>query len=223
MRERIGWPSSWRPRALLRDAMTTWQAICADAYRLRGSSRWPAFVVCALKERNFRPIMTLRLIQNLSKRGSFASAAALPLKLLHRLFCWMAAMDFPYQTAIGPGLAITHGWGLVVSPGARIGANCTLFHGATLGRKDDIDADGNRRSGYPIIEDEVWIGAHAIVIGAVTIGRGARVAAGAVVTKDVPSGAIVGGNPARVLREYAVPDVWNRAPLERLLNLNEEL
>lgn len=180
-------------------------------------------LACTANVRNFRPILTLRLIQGLSGQGGFGRAAALPFKLLHRLFCWMAAMDFPYQTAIGPGLAITHGWGLVVSPGARIGANCTLFHGATLGRKDDIDANGVRRSGYPVIEDEVWIGAHAIVIGAVTIGRGARVAAGAVVTKDVPSGAIVGGNPARVLREHAVPDVGNRAPLERLLNLNEEL
>lgn len=203
--------------------MTTWRAICADVHRVRGRSGWLPLLACTANVRNFRPILTLRLIQGLSGQGGFGRAAALPFKLLHRLFCWMAAMDFPYQTAIGPGLAITHGWGLVVSPGARIGANCTLFHGATLGRKDDIDANGVRRSGYPVIEDEVWIGAHAIVIGAVTIGRGARVAAGAVVTKDVPSGAIVGGNPARVLREHAVPDVGNRAPLERLLNLNEEL
>lgn len=197
--------------------MTTWRAICADVYRVRGRSGWLPLLVCVVKARNFRPILTLRLIQSLSSRGIFVRTAALPLKLLHRLFCWMAAMDFPYQTAIGPGLAITHGWGLVVSPGARMGANCTLFHGATLGRKDDIDPDGRRSSGYPVIEDEVWIGAHAIIIGAVTIGRGARVAAGAVVTKNVPSGAIVGGNPARILRERAVPDVGNRASLEGLL------
>lgn len=140
----------------------------------------------------------------------------MPFKMLHRVFCGVAAMDLPYETTIGPGLAITHGWGLVVSPGARIGANCTLFHGATLGRKDEIDASGLRQTGYPILEDEVWVGAHAIIVGALTIGRGARVAAGSVVTKSVPAGAIVGGNPARVLRGTAPPDVGNRAPLDVL-------
>lgn len=202
--------------------MTAWRTICADVFRIRGRSGWLSLLVCLVNARTFRPILTLRLIQALSSQGVVGQAATLPIRLLHRLFCGMAAMDLPYQTTVGPGLAITHGWGLVVSPGARIGANCTLFHGATLGRKDDIDAAGHRSSGYPVVGDEVWIGAHAIVIGAVTIGRGARVAAGAVVTRDVPPGAIVGGNPARVLRESAVPDVGNPAPLDGSFGLNEK-
>ncbi|MHA6298726.1 acyltransferase [Devosia sp. CAU 1758] len=51
-----------------------------------------------------------------------------------------------------------------------------------------------------IIEDDVWIGANAVVVDGVTIGRGAVIAAGAVVSKDVPPMAIVGGVPAKVLR-----------------------
>jgi acetyltransferase-like isoleucine patch superfamily enzyme len=51
------------------------------------------------------------------------------------------------------------------------------------------------------VEDHVWIGCHAIVLSGVTIGRGAVVAAGAVVTRDVPPNSLVAGNPARVLRE----------------------
>lgn len=54
--------------------------------------------------------------------------------------------------------------------------------------------------GLPIrIEDRVWLGGSVVVCPGVTIGAGAVVAAGAVVTKDVPAGAIVGGNPARVI------------------------
>lgn len=49
-----------------------------------------------------------------------------------------------------------------------------------------------------VIEDDAWIGIGAIVLKGVRIGRGARVAAGAVVTRDVPDGATVAGNPARV-------------------------
>ena len=52
-----------------------------------------------------------------------------------------------------------------------------------------------------VIEDDVWIGAKAIVLKGVTIGRGAVVAAGAVVTKDVPPFTLVAGNPAQVTRQ----------------------
>ena len=52
-----------------------------------------------------------------------------------------------------------------------------------------------------VIEDDVWIAAGAIILRGVTIGKGAIVGAGAVVSADVPSFAIVVGNPARVIRE----------------------
>lgn len=52
-----------------------------------------------------------------------------------------------------------------------------------------------------VIEDYVWIATRAMILPGVTIGRGAIVAAGAVVTKDVPPQTIVGGNPARVIRQ----------------------
>ena len=51
-----------------------------------------------------------------------------------------------------------------------------------------------------IIEDGVWVGCNAIILKGVTIGKGAVVAAGAVVTKNVPAYAIVGGNPAKVIK-----------------------
>lgn len=73
-----------------------------------------------------------------------------------------------------------------------------------------IDIKGTMKSpenDQPIIvEDDVWIGARATVLKGVTIGRGAVVAAGSVVTKSVPPYAIVGGVPAKVIKYRFTPD-----------------
>jgi len=51
-----------------------------------------------------------------------------------------------------------------------------------------------------IVEDDVWIGARSLILSGVTIGKGAIVAAGSVITKNVPPYSIVGGNPAKIIR-----------------------
>lgn len=121
-------------------------------------------------------------------------------------------MDLPWRTKIGPGFTITHGWGLVISPGATIGSNVTVYHGVTIGQKDRISPNG-RVTAYPTIQDEVWTGAHAVIVGGVVIGRGARIAPGTIVTSDVEPHSIVGGNPMCVIRTDARPDVVNPAKL----------
>lgn len=66
---------------------------------------------------------------------------------------------------------------------------------------DVTDQEKREEDDMPVVfEGDNWIGANAIILKGVTVGRGAVVAAGAVVTKSVPVNAIVGGNPAKVLR-----------------------
>ncbi len=87
--------------------------------------------------------------------------------------------------------------GIVIDDGALIGHNVVL---ATINH--DLDPSMNRKNHYaPIhIKEHVWIGSNATVLAGVTIGEWAVVAAGAVVTKDVPPYAVVGGIPAKVIK-----------------------
>jgi serine O-acetyltransferase len=91
-----------------------------------------------------------------------------------------------------------------------IGKNVTVFHGVTIGQKDNISFEG-RETTYPTIEDEVWIGPHAVIAGGITIGCGSRIAPGTIVTGNVEPYSIVGGNPMRVIKTDAPPDVVNPA------------
>jgi serine O-acetyltransferase len=96
---------------------------------------------------------------------------------------------------------------------ARIGKNVTLFQGVTLGQLDLIGSDGQRTTGYPALEDEVWVGPHAIIVGNVIVGRGSIIAGGSLVTKSVPPHTVIAGNPGEILRRSCVPDVSNPAPV----------
>jgi serine O-acetyltransferase len=190
--------------------MSPIQALKADTHRVAGNFSWAALARQALICRNFRLVVTMRLCQAVYANTTLRPF--LPLFIvLHKLTSSIAAVDFPWKTHVGAGFALTHGWGAVVSHGARIGSNVTMFHGATLGRRDRIGPDGTRSIGFPTVEDEVWIGPHAVIVGGVTIGRGSRIAANAFVTEDVPPYSVVSNGAAAVVRTGCVPDVMNPA------------
>lgn len=99
---------------------------------------------------------------------------------------------------IGKGLFIDHGMGVVIGETAEIGNNVTLYHGVTLGGVSPAEESDKQRNlkRHPTLMDNVIIGSGAQVLGPLTIGKGARVGANAVVVHDVPNGETVVGIPA---------------------------
>lgn len=94
---------------------------------------------------------------------------------------------------IGPGLILPHPIGLVIGEGVRIGRSVTLYQSVTLGRH------GLNKAEYPQLADNVVVYAGAVVIGPVTIGEAAVIAANSVVNRDVPPESVAAGIPARIL------------------------
>ena len=91
---------------------------------------------------------------------------------------------------IGGGLFIQHGFSTIVSA-ERIGENCRIYQQVTIGFKSEH---------APVLEDNVSVSCGAKVLGGITLAKDSLVGAGAVVLKDVPERAIVGGVPAKVIR-----------------------
>jgi serine O-acetyltransferase len=90
----------------------------------------------------------------------------------------------------GPGLAIVHPCGIVVSAKARVGKNCRIHAGVNV---------GEHRLRAPVIGDNVYLGPGAKIVGGVTIGDNAVIGANALVVKDVPPGVTVGAHPAEII------------------------
>lgn len=96
---------------------------------------------------------------------------------------------------IGEGFFIDHGMGTVIGETSEIGDNVTLFQGVTLG-----GTGKERGKRHPTLEDDVTVGAHAQILGSITIGKGSVVGAGAVVVDDIPEYCTVVGHKAYVVR-----------------------
>jgi serine O-acetyltransferase len=96
---------------------------------------------------------------------------------------------------IGQGFFIDHGAGVVIGETAEIGDDVTLYQGVTLGGTGF--ATGKR---HPTLEDNVTVGAGAKLLGAITVGHGAKIGANTVVIQDVPPNTTVVGNPGHPVR-----------------------
>jgi serine O-acetyltransferase len=112
--------------------------------------------------------------------------------LLFRIVETLTGVSFTKAVEIGPGLRIHHFGNIFVHSNVKIGANCTLRQGVTIGNRHES-------GGVPTLGDNVDLGAYAQVLGEIRIGDGARIGALSVVLQDVPPGATAVGIPAKIL------------------------
>jgi len=103
---------------------------------------------------------------------------------------------------IGRRFFIDHGMGVVIGETAEIGDGVLLYQGVVLG-----GTSTEKKKRHPTIENNVVIGAGAVVLGAITVGENSRIGAGSVVIKNVPPCATVVGVPGRIVGEHGVEKI----------------
>ena len=108
---------------------------------------------------------------------------------------FMTGVEIHPGATIGRGLVIDHGAAVVIGETAEIGDNCTLYQGVTLG---GTGKDTGKR--HPTLGNNVLVGAGAKVLGPFKVGDNAKIAANAVVLKEIPSGCTAVGIPAKVVK-----------------------
>ena len=113
-------------------------------------------------------------------------------RLLSTFSRWLTGIEIHPGAKIGRRFFIDHGMGVVIGETAEIGDDVTLYHGVTLG-----GTSWSKGKRHPTLEDGVVVGAGAKVLGNITVGEGAKIAAGSVVLNPVAAHTTVAGVPAK--------------------------
>lgn len=149
-------------------------------------------------------VWTHRLSNKLWRMG-----AKFPARALSQASRFATMIEIHPGATIGPRLFIDHGAGVVIGETAEVGADVTLYHGATLGGTSL--GHGKR---HPTVGDRVMVGSGAKLLGPIIVGDDSRVGANAVLVKSVSDHSVVVGVPGQVVAPAATTTDSSQAPAE---------
>lgn len=106
----------------------------------------------------------------------------------------VSGISIPYSCSIGHSFYIGHFGGIIINSNAIIGNNCNISQGVTIG----VSGRGNKR-GVPILDDNIYIGANAVLAGNIKIGSNCAIAANSLVIESIEKNSTVIGVPAKII------------------------
>lgn len=168
--------------------------IKSDLYRYAGQTQLIPLAISVLLTPGAKYTFFLRIARYLKTKGRFAVPFYIVTRLLLHHYNYKFGISIPYNTEIEPGFYIGHFGGIVVNSEARIGKNCNINHGVTIGTTYEGKHPGN-----PRLMNNVYLGPGCKVIGGITIGNNVLIGANCVVTKSIPDNGVVVGVPGKVI------------------------
>lgn len=167
-----------------------WADIKLDLCKFTGCDDFRAKLILATFNPRFWPVSLHRIANSLYRHR---------LGVVGKLFSLVNQILFGCDIAraaqIGGGLYLPHPCGIVIGQFVRIGGDCIIHQGVTLGTRGEDHELSN-----PVVGDFVEIGTGAKILGNVRIGNYARIGANAVVLEDISAGGVVVGIPARQIK-----------------------
>jgi serine O-acetyltransferase len=168
--------------------------IQADLYRIASNISFSKLILNLLFGESFKYIFWMRTCRYLKEIKWLKYSFYLIALIMLNHYKYKFGIGIPATVEIGPGFYIGHFGCIFVYPLCKIGKNCNLSQGVTLGK-----ANRGKNKGYPVIGDNVYVGPGAKIVGSVHIGNNVAIGANCVVTKDVPDNAVVVGVPGTVI------------------------
>jgi len=168
-----------------------WKACQADIarYKMQGYGSEASWALATLILYRLQKIVR-------SRRPRWVWAPArLGLRVVNYFLVMVTQIRIHPEAEIGPGLLMPHVGPIRVIEHTKIGADCVILHTCTIG--------AGPNPGVPTIGDHVFVGCHASIVGAVTVGDRATISANSLVISNVPPGATALGVPARILTGWS--------------------
>lgn len=165
------------------------KGIKADLYRYQGLTGTKEL----LKGLCIPGFRFMYLLRKTSKCRKY-SISWLFYSLLKKRYAYKYGFQIPYSTDIGEGFYIGHYGTIVIHGKAKIGRNCNVTHGVTIGQ-----TNRGKLKGCPTIGNNVWIGTGSVIVGNIKIGSNVLIAPNSYVNIDIPDNSQVMGNPFKIV------------------------
>ena len=188
--------------------------VYSDLYRKTGQCHvFAIFRQVLIGGNAFQYLFWMRTCRFVKEAGPIIQILLYPItKIMLRRAGFKFGISIPPDAEIGAGFYIGHFGGIIISSRCRIGANCNISQGVTLGK-----ANRGKHRGFPVLGDNVYLGPGAKVVGGIQIGNNVAIGANCVVTQDIPDNAVVVGIPGKVISMNGSQGYINRTDYDQHL------
>ncbi|WP_268035271.1 serine O-acetyltransferase [Algoriphagus sp. PAP.12] len=162
----------------------------SDLFRCSGKIDYKSFCFRLLFDKGFKFIFFFRY----SSKFKRTTPLGFILYFFYKRYSVKYGFQIPTSVVVGPGLSLPHFGGIVINSKAKIGSNCNILQGVTIG-----NVKNGKKKGTPVIGNNVFLGPNAVIVGGISVGNNVLVSGNSFITENVPDNSLVFGNPARIL------------------------